>query len=626
MRHLNSLIRSRRRWPGSRQHRLRGVRLTLLSLVLGLQLAVPAHQAVAFHPSCTYCTAEAPVLPGTDPLLNASMKWCGLSEAPTVADPSLYCEDDFKSMLWRRHERASDCVWIPQSRLTLRSGGAIQHTGYTQFGDVNLGTGAPGDVVVDSPFTELLATFEECDMDWATQPKGIIAVSVNRLIDGAGNFVARGIAIEGSVTMPWMAVSDQEALSQLNERSLAHEAGHVLSLGHTTVPGNLMQTGGAGATLDSGQIATARTYLSANTILDPPGGPVAQPDLVDYLFDAGGDGQPGEAYLDLKKVVAIDNSASGGDFSLFLATAAVLPEAGAFAPTGGPITPFPVDYSIALDTDNDPTTGGNPMSIVPGLNLAGVELVAAIRVELDPGPGGFLATPRLWAFDPKEGFIDLTEELAESLEASARNLDLVLCDPAPGFVGPERHPIAAEMSFKLAGEAFPGLGLPAGGVLFPSGLRLQTQARSATSAVQDLGPDAPGVLDFPPIQFPRVEAPQLAQRGRLLTLSVAGMPPNRPLMVFLGELEIDPQAFSDGAGNAVLSFLVPVAARLGPTLLTVGIPDPTNAMTADTVVEVVQGSIVEVPTLGPLGMLVLLTLLAVAGFVALRRRGGAIGS
>ena len=52
------------------------------------------------------------------------------------------CRNNWKKALWNRHERASDCIWIPQCRLTLRSGAAaprskfqmIQHSGVWKMG------------------------------------------------------------------------------------------------------------------------------------------------------------------------------------------------------------------------------------------------------------------------------------------------------------------------------------------------------------------------------------------------------------------------------------------------------------------------------------------------------------
>ena len=98
------------------------------------------------------------------------------------------------------------------------------------FNDLSTAIGTPGDIVV-SPITEMDAAWLNGDMIWNTptpQPKGIIAISARRLIDATGVEVARGIAYQGSITQPWLAVKDASLLCQLNERSLAHEFGHVL--------------------------------------------------------------------------------------------------------------------------------------------------------------------------------------------------------------------------------------------------------------------------------------------------------------------------------------------------------------------------------------------------------------
>jgi hypothetical protein len=270
-----------------------------------------------YGPGCPRCTTQAVQLPASTPGLHTSMKWSGISQAPSIANPALGCQMDFKTLMWRRHERASDCIWIPQCRITLRSGGAISSTSYIQFGDLDTSIGIPGDVEV-SPLTELVNPWTNADTLWAAQPKGIIAVSAKRLIDSSGAYVARGIAYQGSITKPYLMVSDLSILNQLDERSLAHEAGHVLSLPHTA--SGLMQTGGTGGTLTTAECTTVRTYLSTNTILDPPS------DLVDFLFDTPGDPGINEPWLNMDKTVVVDDSASGRDVYFAIGCAGLMPE------------------------------------------------------------------------------------------------------------------------------------------------------------------------------------------------------------------------------------------------------------------------------------------------------------
>ncbi|HXG48039.1 MAG TPA: hypothetical protein VNO52_10480 [Methylomirabilota bacterium] len=173
-----------------------------------LALTFLSGPALAYGPGCPHPAAEPAVLPAATALLNASMKWCGIAEAPGIANPALVCEPSFRDYMWRRHERASDRIWIPQCRITLRSGAAgISHLNYKMFGDLDTTTGLPGDIVV-SPITEMDNTWLQCDMAWNTptpQPKGVIAVSarLNPPILWTPLFAFTGDGTSLTVNVPW---------------------------------------------------------------------------------------------------------------------------------------------------------------------------------------------------------------------------------------------------------------------------------------------------------------------------------------------------------------------------------------------------------------------------------------
>jgi hypothetical protein len=503
------------------------------------------------------------------------MKWCGIAQAPSVADPTLVCQNpgDFKTMMWRRHERASDCIWIQQCQLTLRSGGAIQSSDYKSFADLDTSIGTPGDIVI-SPITEMDNTWMMCDTAWQPQPKGAIAISAKRLLDNTGAVVARGVAYQGSITRPWLAVADPTVYCQLNERSLAHEAGHVLSLPH--VASGLMQTGGAGATLTLAECNQARTYLQNNTILDPPAQPSQRTDLVDYVFDERGDSPRGMGFLDINKVVATDNSASGGDLSFCIGTEGLVSTQ---LPTLGRV----VNYWIALDADNNPKTGGDPAALIPGTPIKGVEFIAQVSFDLLRKT----TTAALYEVGEFGRFVPVL--LPPGLiTAAIRTINLVICDPEKRFHGPTVIPKFSEIDFKIANKAFEFLGLPQGGRLFPRGLMLQAVSSVPSTQFMDMAPDKGGVLKFPEIHFPSVAVPAQITRGQFAPVAVQGMPPGVKLMVFLGQFKIEiPDMVTNDQGQAEFRFLVPANAPTRRTLLTVGIPDPRNAITADTIVEVV---------------------------------------
>lgn len=208
----------------ARSHRVRRSRLRglsrqphwLLSSALGLLVLIASVAAHAYGPGCPYCTNEQ-TYSFTGPDLHMAMKWCGISEAPSVLLPQiLMCPNvnDFKTMMSHRHERASDCIFIPQARITLRSAGSVQVSDYQQFNDLITDVGVPGDVDNQTETTtlgrpdEVLASWLICDQLWSSQPKGVLTVSVRLLTDIAEITIARGLSVIGSIVFPWMMVQD----------------------------------------------------------------------------------------------------------------------------------------------------------------------------------------------------------------------------------------------------------------------------------------------------------------------------------------------------------------------------------------------------------------------------------
>jgi hypothetical protein len=58
-----------------------------------------------------------------------------MEDVPSIDDPSLVCQDAPKDVLWRRHERASQCIWIPQCWIPMRSEAVVSKANYDLLSD-----------------------------------------------------------------------------------------------------------------------------------------------------------------------------------------------------------------------------------------------------------------------------------------------------------------------------------------------------------------------------------------------------------------------------------------------------------------------------------------------------------
>lgn len=524
-------------------------------------------------PAGFYCDRSCPtahplVVAGTASGLNVSMKWTGIIGSPSVDSPAVACETTFKDMLWRRHERATNCVWIPQAKINLRSGalawGDLMGS-YITMADADTSVGTAGDIDVVSgtwPTAEWAQAMIDADTAWAAIPKGIVAISADRLINGAGTSVARGVAIQGSIAFPYLIMADPDNLCQRDERSLAHEVGHVLNLGHTG--SGLMQSGGTSAVLTAGEANTARAYLTANLAsLDPPIG--IEVGLSDHAIDDAGDVGRQMEHLDVVKAVAVDNARLTGEIMFCFANAAPHER-------GDRMQAF-----LALDTDNDRGTGTPMRLLAPGMDFDGADF--ALEMQLDPA-----GRPILSLYRSVAGVAWSTIELLPGQAfASFTPINRYVCDPTPDFRGEPVLAIASEAVMRLDSLLISDVGAGGRGKAFPRGLRFQIgMLDGAGGELMDIGPPVPATMTFPQLPFPLLFGPRRAMPGEVIQVRVEDMPPQVGLKCFLGPEMIPlPGVFTDGEGTATFDLPVPRDLPLGEVLLTVGEDSPESAITAD---------------------------------------------
>ena len=565
--------------------------------LLATFLTVPGPNRPAYAQACTPDLKAAEVLDSDTDALAVGLRWCGLIGAPAVDDPTLVGETSFKDMLWRRHERASECIWIPQCRITLRSAAGIVKDDYQQISDIDdplLDDDTPGDIVIrvpdgpdddtalDRDYTELRQLWQNCDLAWGEQEKGLLALSLGRFIgrDDNDNTVqvgVTGVALDyddasGAMTVerPAFSVIDPTFLGDANtERVLGHEVGHKLGLCHPTqncatngdATGTIMDSGAGTILITESQCNAARATLEASTQLDPPAGTGEVLGLID------GRGDPDEPdipdLMDIRKIVAIDDTERGEGLRLMIRLQ-------------GALGPNQVLHLVAMDTDNDSTTGAPLAPLVPGSALTGVDLAVLVQAnENGTGP--------VQVRVPQNNALVVVNVVG----VAATGHSVRVTEHGPQALPPQI--LASDMEFSFSAGALQTLGFDVNsGRLFPDGLRVQSATVVSLADGEtfvDEGPNAPAVLGFPDPDFPGVVTAGPVCAGELLGVKVNGLAPGREVMAYLGEAKIEPGVVTNQQGDASFNIPVPEDAMAGPTLLTVGVKDPTNAVTADTIID-----------------------------------------
>ena len=520
------------------------------------------------------------------------MRWCALKDAPSISDPSIVCAYDLASVLEGRNFRASDCIWVPQCRISIFTGWDGTVVDYTSFDDINQSVGEPGDVIFSStgfepmdPGIEANNLWAQCEQHWADQPKGILALAIRRFIGIEGNQSAiRGIGWPESDTRAGLIVVDPEFIpAGVNtEHILAHELGHVLGLCHPTGAGcdqgcedteetnlNLMlcQAGNDNQTeLASDQCLKARSSTVVSNLMSPDC-------LLDYVIDNLEESEfktnTKIKALDLYKILVVDEAKLGKDVRIILGTDGILKDIDAI-------------YWITLDIDNNSKTGLNSKKLLPFSEHSGVELVAKITISAN----GEVKETKLYnirnnTFHP----LNLPTKL---VNGRVKHINMSVysdkgCTLTPAF---------SEVEITISREGFRQIGLPnENKSVFPNGLRIQAISHGITSDrnnLIDMCPDTVGFLDFPVIKFP--EAKLIGNNrpcpGERVEIQCTDLTPSIPIKVTFGKTIIDPDVITSDKGDANFSIKVPKNAPTGANVITIEADDPKDQRRAKIIADV----------------------------------------
>ncbi len=534
-------------------------------------------------------------------LIQVPIRWCAVEGSAAVENPACACEDSSKDVLWRRHERTSEAVFIPECNITFRSAATAQQPRFPEVEDpcnplIEPGCpGEPGDILVEDDLDELTEAFNACHAAWDREGVGtigIIGLNVRRLVEGDGTpskiqgmsyapdfgdgtaQLERGAFVvvdndfklpEDVCDAPTSCEPVQPAAPDRTDNLTGHEAAHTLSLPHLAPPPYTMMIDPKGPDyLTSG--GPGMTGLLCPPILPTPTSQCGQLRLQALCFVPGVDPLgPNSLVADLavgefgnvdpsadliEVLLALDRRIPRATFGWKIVR--TLPMQSTFARQ--------LEFAVALDVDDDPTTGGNASVAHPGLALEGAEVVAFVDV-LAGGPE-LISESRLWHFTGS-GF----EEIVGGHTPRAQNTSLLSEDDRPDI------PANGVVSLDFDPEFLRGSD------------RIRFQARVETGGVVDLLEPSHLFLSLPTLPICEV-LPSRAKPGELVTVVADDLPPTSQMSVLLGSEVVAIQS-TDSVGHIQLDFEVPSSLASGLHLVTLGSTDD-NAVTADCAIEILR--------------------------------------
>lgn len=546
--------------------------------------------------------------PGGMDLLHVPISWCPVIGSPAQATPNIAGDTATDDILWRRHERPTDNIYINTAGITFRS--AINNAwtvlDFPQIADPNTALATPGDMRgedVNAFGAEFNAMINACDAAYAAPPLnraniGITSVNAGLFHDAAGNYVTivgwggcsqpmgghtvcgapydGRIAVvdnrylhPGSPDRTWPGTTTQFTLTDPLDVLVGHELGHALGLDHISNTNLLMNPGLFDNTGDgqidniafaAGQVAVARgsSQLVQGLEVDPP----MQVDPGDFVADRLMDGEDkGEHPLwrDLASVkVTLDKNVN----RLFISNKLNGIHEGRKAE--------PTVHWIVLDTEADAGAGREEIGRLGLRNrtIDGAEVVIRVEVRFPEAE----ATAWVWNGERLEEtpriFAEIQTLVMHPLFAPVKGMQ-------PPDVGDARiyDTVVASLPAKVAGVR---LGEPLRvDVLVVAG---QGEVFDRLSEDRD---DRRVVLENP--DFPHCFALDAAKPGGAAPVEVEGLLPEAPFHALVGP-DLVATGTTDNRGHALFDLPIPEGTRDGLHLVTVGVDD--TALTADCAVQV----------------------------------------
>ena len=549
-------------------------------------------------------------------IIHVPMSWCSVNGSPAETSPNVNGDTNTDAVLWRRHERPTDNIMLPQADISLRSG--INDA----WGSFNFPVIADPDVsnvpaVTESDTrgedvnvngAEFTAIINACDAAYNAIGKagiGITAVNLGLYHDVLPQYVGvigwGGCAeVAGDCAVPnngRIAVIDNHylfpsvpnrtfpgvnattgfayTLTDPVDGLVGHEVGHALSLDHRNSVTALMNPGIADNNAD-GQAdnialnAAEITKLRANALnvpgveIDPPGvfnpgafvAQIIPNDVRRPLGDKAG-------HLGLASVRATLNKATGAASLEQQLLGLLPPEFGL------------VRYCFLADGDGAGrgAQAKDLQAIDVPTGFAGAELVACVSVF----PGQALRY-QAWRWNG-EGLVEVPTLLLPAIHTMAMYPHFAATNAKVLRPKDGRFPLfdIIHVGFNARNFGLPVLGKP---------FRVQAMIIADGKLVDILEHEnkgAPFVLED--ARFPHCFPAGVGAVGATVDIRLEGLPPSAPIHGLLGPMEVF-HGTTDANGGGVIAFPIPETTTPGNHLVTVG-RDGT-ALTADCTVKVVD--------------------------------------
>lgn len=539
--------------------------------------------------------------PGGIDLLHVPIAWCPVIGSPAQAAPNLAGDTATDAILWRRHERPTDNIYINTAGITFRS--AINNAwtvlDFPQIADPNTALATPGDMRgedVNAFGAEYNAMINACDAAYAAIGRanvGITAVNAGLFHDAAGNYI--GIVGWGGCAQPmgahtvcgaphdgriavvdnrylhpaspnrnWPGTTTSFTLTDPLDVLVGHELGHALGLDHISNTTLLMNPGLSDNNGDgqidniafaAGQVNVARGsgQLVQGLEIDPP----LKVDPGDFVADRLMDGKDkGEhpPYHDLASVkLTLDKNVNRLFISDQLNGIHEREKA------------EPSVHWIVLDTEANAGARGEQIAKLGLRNrtIDGAEVVIRVEVHFPK------TSVRAWRWNGER--LEETPRIFAELQTLVMHpLFAPVEGREPPQVGDARiyDTVVASLPAKVAGVR---LGEP-----LRIDVLVEAEQGETFDRLSEDRDDRRAVLEDP--DFPHCFALDAAKPGAAAPVEVQGLLPESPFHALVGP-ELVAKGKTDNRGHARFDLPIPAEARDGLHLVTIGVDD--TALTAD---------------------------------------------